>query len=471
VSEKLRRAAGVAATALIGFLPFLFLFIWHGRVASSYDAGAYYGRVLPWLIACVLVVLAFTAWKRTGLRGKLLLWIPAWLLCFGVAAQAVWMRYWVMYVEAHPQLQEKHTNPASRQGTTIVLVSLLLGLLAACCLAYLNQKKVLNLQHRPKILLLFIGVSMLGAWLPAFLPAGLEKYKVLYEINKITFVMGLSILLTWPIFDRDERLGKLSLAINRLFGKIPVLRLLSGEEGENGNDPLKLVCCTLYTAWFALPLLMMGETEFGSMIIMGITFLVMILTYLESAKKVALVSAVVLPLLGLGAFLIARGKIARRFDIWWNFKAQGADNQQYLSMRAVLLGGWFGSDRRYFSYIPVGDSDMIGAVSIQCFGLLLGGILLMALCLVFIWLGFRAALGEKDHLQRGMAFGFSTTIGVQSLLMWAGNLVLLPLSGNTQPFMSSGGGALMSMFFMACILYLLNRRAHQQETAAWGEIT
>jgi len=464
MENKARQIAGSVTSVMLGFVPFLFLFIWHGRVASSYGAGEYYKRVLPWLIICALIVLLITTWKKTAFRGKLILWIPIWLLCFGTVAQSVWTKAWVGYVEMHSSLSERISDPASRQDTNKILVAFLLALVGACALAFLNQKKRLDLQHRPKVLLLFILAAMLGAWVPVAV-----NFPWLYEINKVTFVIGLAILLNWPIFDRNERLGSLSAKINLLFKKIPILKLLRSEEDEASSDPLKLICCVIYVACFALPLLVRGESEFGSMIIIGITFFIMILTYLESSRKVALVSAVVLPLLGMGAFFIAHTKITKRIDLWLNFVKQGADNQQYLGMRGILLGGWFGGDRRYFSYVPEGDNDMIGSVLIQCFGGVIGA-LLIGLCLILVCLGFRTALKEKDHLQRGIAFGFSTTIGVQSLLMWAGNLVLLPLSGNTQPFMSSGGGSVFAMFFMVFVLFLLDRKEYARKTANWGEI-
>jgi len=469
-------------------IPFGILILWQGIRAGVYDAGGYYLKVLPWLILTVALILGVTAFVRpTKWQDAALLYIPLILLTFGTATQAIWTKSYVKIVESSPTLHEQIPDPRARQDTAIVFAAALMAVLLSCAVAFANEhgmrigKRQLKLQHSNLIVVLVLLFSLALAFTPVVFDQPL-----VFEVNKITFVIGMAILLNSPIFDSEKTL-KLRLGLNKLLCKIPILKILAKEEEEAASEPLRLTACFAFFAWYAAPLLLKaiggGSTEFGTIVILFLAFFVMILTYLQSPAKIALVSLIMVGILVvLFAILCAiflhdtedttlslpqkaLKKITDRFDFWIHFKEQGADNQQYLGMRSVLMGGLTGGDHRYFSYVPAGDNDMICAVLIQCFGMI-PALILLVLDAILIYLGFKTAKAETDPLQRGMAFGFSSLIGVQSFLMWGGNLVMLPLSGNVQPFLSSGGGSLFASFFMVMILHLLNHKKFLQTRAA-----
>jgi len=405
------------ATLLWSIL-FAFLLLWHSRTAASYDALPFYSRALAPLALCLLATLLIT-WDQP-LDGKAILLIPAVILAFGVAAQAIWMKAWCTYVEVHPALQRRWPQPELRQSTWVIAAAFLLAIAGAAGLAWLNHKY--RLEERYYLLVAFILGTLPVAWLPLLVTS-----PWIYELNKITYVIAMSAILNLPRFDRRER--------------------------------LKLVISIAYTGLFLVPLLLKGESEIGSLLIIGATFFVLTLCHMSSVKRFLVGAAAALPMITLLGVLIAGKKMMRRVDEWLHFMAWGADSQQYLGMRGVLMGGMFGGDRRYLSYVPEGDNDFIASVLVQCFGAIFGAVLIL-LVLALVLLGLRTAFRERDSLQRGMAFGFSVMLGVQSLLMWGVNLVLLPISGNTQPWASSGGGALFAAFFMADILFLLFRKQY-----------
>ncbi|MDR0883496.1 MAG: FtsW/RodA/SpoVE family cell cycle protein [Oscillospiraceae bacterium] len=429
--RRLFRHKSTKKNLLLWGLVFAVLFVATGLLCARYGAWEYYTRSFAPVLLCVCVFAVVAATQRSGglrplqkAEGQLLLMIPVLLLVFGAAAQAVWTRSWVEHCVLYPS---KWPIPADRQDTWVIFGAFALAGVASLALAAAVLKG--RIQQKSIWLIAFLGFAMAGAWIPLVV-----NIPAVYDINKITYVIGLSILLNLPKLMEKEK--------------------------------TKLWLCVGYTLMFMTPLVLKTESEFGSLIITGVAFFVMLITYFRSRKRVLLFFGIAAVALVLLVFGVARNKFEKRFDEWLQFVplAQNGDvRQTYSGMLGVLLGGRRGGDPRYLIYIPVGDNDMIGAVLIQLFGSLVVLLLMILPIALLVFMGYRRAMKETDHLQRGIAFGFTTTLCVQSLLMWAGNLALLPLSGNVQPFLSSGGGALCASFFMVDVLFLLYRKQYRKE--------
>ena len=89
---------------------------------------------------------------------------------------------------------------------------------------------------------------------------------------------------------------------------------------------------------------------------------------------------------------------------------------------------------------------------------LLGGLAIICLYAILATRAFRIALGRRDGFGALLAAGLGTILGLQSLIILAGNLKLVPLTGITLPFISYGGSSLVTNFILIGLLLRLSHR-------------
>ena len=124
---------------------------------------------------------------------------------------------------------------------------------------------------------------------------------------------------------------------------------------------------------------------------------------------------------------------------------------------ALAAGGPFGlglglgrPDR-----IPEVQSDFTFAAIVEELGAF-GAVAVLALLAAFVLAGLRAARRQGDTYRRALAAGVATLLGLQALMILAGNVGLLPLTGITLPFVSYGGTGLAANFALAGLLHRLS---------------
>jgi cell division protein FtsW len=175
------------------------------------------------------------------------------------------------------------------------------------------------------------------------------------------------------------------------------------------------------------------------------------------------------PLLIVGALLIAAaGFVAYRLfdvvqlrvDIWLNpwLEADTRAFQIVQSLLAFAAGGIFGQGIGQGSptFIPVVHSDFVFAALAEEWGLL--GIIAVVACFaVFVVRGLRIAIVLRARpFHALLAVGLSVMLAAQSLLIMAGVLKLIPLTGVTLPYFSYGGSSLLVNFVMVGLLLRLS---------------
>jgi cell division protein FtsW len=88
---------------------------------------------------------------------------------------------------------------------------------------------------------------------------------------------------------------------------------------------------------------------------------------------------------------------------------------------------------------------------------LLGVIVAIACVAAFVMRGLRIAIIQRGRPFHSLfAIGLSLLLGVQSLLIMAGILKLIPLTGVTLPFFSYGGSSLLMSFVSVGLLLRLS---------------
>jgi cell division protein FtsW (lipid II flippase) len=102
-------------------------------------------------------------------------------------------------------------------------------------------------------------------------------------------------------------------------------------------------------------------------------------------------------------------------------------------------------------FVPVVASDYAFAAIGEELGLL-GTTAVLALYLLLVTRGLLIALLARESFSRLLAAGLTVVLGLQTLIILAGNVRLLPLTGITLPFISAGGSSLLTNFLIIGLL-------------------
>jgi cell division protein FtsW (lipid II flippase) len=175
---------------------------------------------------------------------------------------------------------------------------------------------------------------------------------------------------------------------------------------------------------------------------------------------------------GLGVvLLIVGGAIASRlFDhvetrvlIWldpWAYR-DSLGYQLVQALYALSSGGVFGTGLGFGApgYIPAVHTDFVIAAIGEELGLV-GALAIINLFVLFTVRGFSISLRARSGFEMLLAAGLTAVVGLQALIILAGALEVIPLTGITLPFVSYGGSSLVANFLIVgLLLKISNQRA------------
>ncbi len=169
-----------------------------------------------------------------------------------------------------------------------------------------------------------------------------------------------------------------------------------------------------------------------------------------------------------GSFVASRlfEHVARRVDAWLDPFADptGAGYQTVQALYAFGRGGLFGeglgqsllptTGGRFFGV----ETDFIFAVIAEELGVI-GACGLLALTLALVFRGLRVAILARDDFSAMLAVGLTVSLGLQTLIITAGIVKLIPLTGITFPFVSYGGSSLLASFIIIGLLLAISHRS------------
>src|SRR4026209_429676 len=101
--------------------------------------------------------------------------------------------------------------------------------------------------------------------------------------------------------------------------------------------------------------------------------------------------------------------------------------------------------------IPELPTDFIFAAVAEELALI-GAFALLALVMCLVFRGLRTAMLARDDFSARLAVGLTVSLGLQTLIIAAGNVKLVPLTGITFPFVSYGGSSPPSRFVVVRLL-------------------
>ncbi|MGZ3626807.1 MAG: FtsW/RodA/SpoVE family cell cycle protein [Ktedonobacteraceae bacterium] len=310
----------------------------------------------------------------------------------------------------------------------------------------------------------------------------LKRYKYTWALLGI-FLVALTIVnalrvknLNSPTHDQLN-FGPLNLQPSELL-KIFIVVFFAGYLSENrdilteGNlrigplrlPPLRTLGPILLMLAISL-LLFLVIRELGlALLIYGI-FLSMI--YLGSGKIFYVLGGLLLfVLLGFIGFKLF-GYVQARFAVlsldvvnWQNWSQQTQDFARNGALQVVqglialanggVLGAGFGLGHTG-TFVPVAQSDMIFTALGEEFGLA-GLFAIIGIYLLIIYRGFRIAIEARDEFNQLLAAGLTSIFAIQTLIIVAGNMKFLPLTGIPLPFLSYGGSSIIANFIIIGIL-------------------
>lgn len=210
--------------------------------------------------------------------------------------------------------------------------------------------------------------------------------------------------------------------------------------------------------WGICLLVLIWQRDLGTALIFFLVFL--LLLYLATGRVLVLAAGgILIVMAGLLAYATF-GVVTQRVNIWidpWS-QAEGSAYQIVQSLIAVSAGGVFGQGigQGAPAYVPVVHSDAVYAAVAEEWGLL-GAAFVIVMLLVIVARGLRVSIRLTDRpFSALLSAGLTLVIGVQSLLILAGVMRLIPLTGVTLPFVSYGGSSLLVSFVMVGTLLRLS---------------
>ncbi len=225
----------------------------------------------------------------------------------------------------------------------------------------------------------------------------------------------------------------------------------------------------------AVMLIVVVSRDLGTALMFFGIFLTML--FVATGRRAYVLFGIVLFLAGSTVAYLLFPHVQVRIDAWLDPWADpsGSGYQAiqalYAFARGGLLGEGLGQGLPMIGGqlpVPAVHTDMIFAAIGEELGLV-GGVALLGLVAVVMARGLRIAILARDDFSTMLAAGLAAGLVLQSLIIIAGNLKVVPLTGITLPFVSYGGSSLLASFVVVGLLLAVSHRSTVSGDAAAGE--
>ncbi|OLC56435.1 MAG: hypothetical protein AUH85_06335 [Chloroflexi bacterium 13_1_40CM_4_68_4] len=213
---------------------------------------------------------------------------------------------------------------------------------------------------------------------------------------------------------------------------------------------------------FAAMFILAFEKDIGATLVFFGIFLAML--YLGTGRASYVLAGVAI--LAPAAYLVYRlyAHVQLRVEMWQNpwQDALGSGYQILHGLFSLGNGGLLGAGLGAGDpqTIPVVWSDFVFAAFAEETGFI-GALALLALYLVLLYRGFSIAIAAPTTFLQLLAAGLTFVIGMQTLVIVAGNAKLIPLTGITLPFVAYGGSSLVTNFLSIGLLIRISAESRR----------
>ena len=195
-----------------------------------------------------------------------------------------------------------------------------------------------------------------------------------------------------------------------------------------------------------------------------------VMMLLGGTKKRWLMLGVVFGLVFLAVYIMKKGYAGGRFTAWLDPEADALDSgyQIIQSKYAIGSGGFLGlglgRSRQKYLYLPEEINDYIFAIVCEELGFV-GAVGILLLFSLLILRGYWIAIHARDRFGTLVAAGLTTKLAVQVFLNVSVVTGLIPPTGISLPFFSSGGTALLLQLFEMGIILSVSRWCTNKEVS------
>lgn len=225
-------------------------------------------------------------------------------------------------------------------------------------------------------------------------------------------------------------------------------------------EPRQLV--PLLLAFVASFGVLVYQRDLGASLLLFGVFVTML--YAATARRTYLLAGGVLAAAGAIAAARAFDHVRTRIDAWLrpfdDFAGNGYQAAQgvFALAEGGLTGTGLGNGAPYL--IPAAATDYVFVAIAEETGLA-GAVAVLAAFGLVVAAGFGIALRARDPFRALLAAGLTLVLAIQTLLILAGVLRLMPLTGITLPFVSYGGSSLLANLLAIAVLV---RISHEERT-------
>ena len=292
---------------------------------------------------------------------------------------------------------------------------------------------------------------------------------------------GIALLLLTFVFGSEVGGQRLTLRLGPVSGqptellKVILVVFLAGYLSENRPllieqdtriGPMRLPPLPYLAPMVAMWAIALGivviQRDLGAALLFYAVFLALL--YATTGRLSLVLIGLVLFILGSALMATLFDHVRARVDIWIDPFADplGAGYQVVQSLHAFARGGLLGVGLGaglplVGGRLPIPEvhTDFPLAALGEELGLV-GVIAILGLYLVIVERGLRIGASAADDFRSILATGLALVIGVQAVIIAAGNLKVLPLTGVTLPFISYGGSSLLANAVVVGLLLALS---------------
>jgi cell division protein FtsW (lipid II flippase)/cell division protein FtsI/penicillin-binding protein 2 len=376
----------------------------------------------------------FLVWRWSGFRGDFAV-LPALQLLSGIGL--------ILSVSLRDPLRDTMEFSKFAWGAALGCVLLLLP-----SLRWLNYQRFTQWCYVPLFaaFLLFLALLRFGSG-----PAGNDAKVNLGPFQPVEAIKILLVFFLAGYFARNwERLR--DLREKRLLPR--VLRWINLPPLSHVLPVMLAVACALVLFFFL--------KDLGPALVTGFLFLVMFWVARGRAGLAVLGLTLLIAGVTLGYKLGKPTTVVDRINMWlspWDNDVHGG-NQLSHSLWAFSTGGAWGSGPGWGdpAMIPAGNTDLVLPAIGEEWGFC--GVAAVFLLLAFlVHRSIRIGLRAPTEYGLFLALGLGSLIAFEMLLISAGVLGAIPLSGVVSPFLSSGNTAMLANFLIVGILLAISNHS------------